>query len=107
VLLLPPPPQEIRKPASEIAIAVSSTIQTRLRRSVNGAPSNTAQNTTAPPLFHGRCGERFAALELAVIVNVVLPVPPLVSVTAGALAVTLAAVPLVELMEVVNETVPA
>jgi hypothetical protein len=81
-----PPPQEIRKPASEIAIAVSSTATARLRRNVNGAPSSTAQNIT--PLFHGCAGARCAALVVAVIVNVPEPLPPLVSVTGGALPLT-------------------
>lgn len=49
-----PPPQAIRKPAIEMAIAVSSTATARLRRNVNGAPSSTAQNITT--LFQGSAG---------------------------------------------------
>jgi hypothetical protein len=47
------PPQDARKPTSEIAAAVSSITSTHFRRSVNGAPSSTAPNTTSPPLCHG------------------------------------------------------
>lgn len=83
----PPPPQAISKPASEIASAVSSTAIARFRRKPNGAPSNTAQSMTAPPPFH-RDGACFAALVVAEMVNVLVPLAPLVSVTEGALAPT-------------------
>ena len=83
----PPPPQAISKPASEIASAVSSTAIARFRRKPNGEPSSTAQSMTAPPPFQceGAC---FAALVVAEMVNVLVPLPPLVSVTEGALAPT-------------------
>ena len=50
---------------------------------------------------------RFAAFALGVIVSTEDPVPPSVSVTEGALADTLEAVPSVDLTLVVNVTVPA
>jgi hypothetical protein len=81
-----PPPHEIRKPASARVSAVSSTASVRLRRSVNGAPSSTAQNITAPPLFHGTAGAWFAALVVVVMVTVEVPPPPAASVTGDALA---------------------
>jgi hypothetical protein len=50
---------------------------------------------------------RFAAFALEVIVSTVDPVPPSVSVTAGALADTLEAVPSLDLTLVAKLTVPA
>jgi hypothetical protein len=97
-----PDPQAISRPASEIASAVSSTAIARLRRRPYGAPSSTAQNITAPPLFQGT-GACFAALVVAEIVSVLEPLPPLVSVTEGALASTARGVELVTL----KLTVPA
>lgn len=55
-------PQAIRKPASEIASAANKTAHARLRRTPNGRPSSTAQNTTALRPFHGVAGPWFAAL---------------------------------------------
>lgn len=81
------PPQAISKPASEIVIAVSTTAIARFRRNPNGAPSSTAQNITAPPLFHG-AGACLAALVVAEMVSVLEPLPSLVNVTEGALALT-------------------
>jgi hypothetical protein len=74
VLLLPPPPHDIKKPVSDSTTAVSSTASARFRLSVNGAPSSTA-NTIAPPLFHGTAGAWLAALVVVVIVKVVTAVP--------------------------------
>ena len=45
------------------------------RRRVIGVPSNTAQNITAPPLFHGTVGAWFAALLEVEIVSVGLCAP--------------------------------
>jgi len=81
-----PPPQAIRKPDIDMAIVVSSTATARLRRNVNGVPSSTAQNITT--LFHGSAGACCAALVEAMIVIVLEPLPPFVSVTAGALPLT-------------------
>jgi hypothetical protein len=86
-----PEPQASSKPASEIASAVSSTAIARFRRRPNGAPSSTAHTMIAPPLFHGRAGACFAALVVSENVSVVEPFPLLVSVTEGALAVSVVA----------------
>ena len=100
------PPQATSKPAAEIASAVRSTASALLLRPVNGAPSNTAQNITAPPPFHGSRGEWLAALVVVVIVSVEFPVVLETKVTEGALAETAEGVPSIELMLVANETVP-
>jgi hypothetical protein len=88
-------------PTAEIATNISSIANPFLLRLVIGTPTS-ATNTSAPPLFHGTLGARFAALVVAVIVSVVLPVPPLVSVTEGALAEITP-----ELTLVANVTIPA
>ena len=103
---MPPPLQAIEKPANKIAAAVNRIASVRFRRSENGTPSNTAPNTTILPL-HGDTGAWFAALAFAVMMSTVLPFPPLVRATEGALAETFEAVPLAELTLVANETVPA
>jgi hypothetical protein len=68
-----------------------------------------APNTIAPPLCQGNTGALLEALELAVIVNSEVPVPLLARVTEGKLrlAVTLEAVPLLEVTAVASVTVPA
>ena len=104
--LLPLPLQATSKPAAEIASAVSSTASTRFLRPANGAPSSTAQNITAPPLFQGRRGEWLAAVVVVVIVSVEFPVVLEAKLTEGALAVTAEGLPLIEPMLVTNETVP-
>jgi len=58
------------KAAREIASVINNAATLCLRRRENGAPSSTAQNTTAPPLFHGLGGALFPALAVAVIVSV-------------------------------------
>ena len=104
---LPPlPPQATSKPAAKIASAVNSTAIARFLRFANGAPSSTAPNITAPPLFHGSRGEWLAALVVVVIVRVEFPVVPEAKLIEGALAETADGVPLIELMLVANETVP-
>jgi hypothetical protein len=82
-----PPPQAMSKPAREIVSAVSNTAIARLRRKPNGAPSSAAHNISAPPLFHP-AGSCFAALVVAEIVSVLVPLPLLVKVTDGAEAPT-------------------
>jgi hypothetical protein len=100
------PPHATNEPlATSDNANINSEIK-RLRRNVKGAPNSTAQKI-AVPLFHGSNGSRFAAFALAAIVSVDVAVPPGVSVTELALAVTSAGVPSVELTAVVNETVPA
>ena len=106
VELLTLPLQAISKPAAEVASAVNSTASARFLRPVTGAPSSTAQNITAPPLFQGRRGEWLAALVVVVIVSVEFPVVLEAKLTDGALAETAEGVPLIELMLVANETVP-
>jgi hypothetical protein len=104
---LPPlPPQATSRPAAEIASAVNSTASARFLRRVNGAPSNTEPNITAPPLFQGRRGEWLDALFVAVMVSVELPVVLEAKLTEGALAETADGEPLIELTLVANETVP-
>jgi hypothetical protein len=68
VLLLPPPPHDIRKPSVEIASAVSSTAIIRFRFRANGTPASTAPNAISPPV-HGNLGVWFAAELDAVIVK--------------------------------------
>lgn len=89
--------------------AISSTANTRFLRRLNGAPSRTAPNTIELPLDQGATGARLAALEFAEIVRVEVLLPLLVSVTDVGLkfAVTLEAVPLVEVTAGVSATVPA
>jgi len=101
-------PQAIGKPAIEIANAVNNIALVRcFRRKANGPPSSIAHNITAPPPFQGTAGAWFDALLVVVISRVEVPVPPAVSVTGAAVAVTAEAVPEVELMLVTKVTVPA
>jgi hypothetical protein len=106
VVELPTAPQAIMNPVREIASTNGNAASRRFRRNVKGAPSRNAQNITVPPPFHGADGVRFAALILAAMVTVEVPVPPAVKVTDVAVAVTSAGVPSVEVTVVVKETVP-
>jgi hypothetical protein len=85
VLELPPPLHEVSTPSGRIAIASSVIASADLLRIVNGAI--TTAKAIAPPLFHGSAGLRVEAVEPAAIVNTLEPLPPVVNVTCGALAV--------------------
>jgi len=106
VVELPITPQPISKPDRVIANTTGNTAIRRFRRKVKGTPSRAAQKINVPP-FHGIAGIWFAAFALAVMVTVEVPMPPEVSVTEVAVAVTSAGVPSVELTAVTKETVPA
>ena len=85
----------------------NSRLSARFLRKLKGRPSKIAQNNTELPRFQGAARLWFAALVVAVMVTVDVPVPPDVSVTGVAEAVTFAGVPSVEVTAMAKETVPA
>jgi|SRR6266568_4211662 len=103
-----PSPHAIKKALNEIATAERRTAKSRLRRTVNGVPSRSVARENAPQLCQGKHGWRLPAFAVVeVIVSREVPFPPLLRMTGGALAEMLATAPLLAVMLVAKETVPA
>jgi hypothetical protein len=94
-------------PPSATVSSIGKAAIRRFRRKVNGTPIRAAQSIKPPLPRHGVAGVWFIALVFAEMVIVEVPVPPAVSVTGLAVAVTFAAVPSVEVTLVAKVTVPA